>query len=304
MTRTTTMEKANNKTLIVGIDSMIGSALARHFQAHGKECTGTSRRQANPRHLYLDLRCDLSRWRPPANVDSAIILAGVTALADCESDPVDSYHVNVTGTLSLIRRLLDHNIYVVFVSSNLVFDGRPNLDEDAHQSPVTEYGRQKTAVEHELLSWPDNTAILRLTKVLPESFRLFDDWRKSLLQGKTINPFSDLFFAPISTRYVAEVTHRLTAKKPRGIFHASGSTSLAYAEAAYYIARCCGADSRLVNPISAKEKGINVEQMPRHATLNTGRLKAEFGIGCADSMECLSGSIGAKPRSLILENVV
>ncbi len=299
------MGRKNNKVLIVGIDSMIGGAIAKHFQAWGKDCIGTSRRLVNPNHLFLDLRQDLSRWQPPANIDCAVILAGVTALADCEADPVDSHYVNVTGTLSAIRRLLDHEIYVVFVSSNLVFDGsRPNLDEDTQQSPVTEYGRQKVAVERELLSWPGKAAVLRLTKVLPRSFKLFDGWRSSLLQGEVITPFADLFFAPISTRYVAEIAAMLTAKKPEGIFHASGSTSLTYAEAAYYIARRCGADPGLVNPISARKKGINVEQMPRHATLNMSRLKTEFGIGSADSIESISSCIELTPRISVMSNMI
>src|SRR5437868_5137012 len=132
--------------LLVGADSEIGAATARHLTACGASVIATTRR---PEHVaadrpFLDLSAPLDDWRPPAGIGAACIFAAVARLQACEADPAGSAFINVSQTLGLTERLLAEGAAVLFLSTNQVFDGTvPQVAADAPFCPVSEYGRQK-----------------------------------------------------------------------------------------------------------------------------------------------------------------
>jgi dTDP-4-dehydrorhamnose reductase len=295
----------SGRVLIVGIDSMIGGAVARNLAEHGYEIVATSRRRANPSHLYLELTDAINQWPIPPNIDFACIFTGVTALRDCESDPAGSRLVNVTATLTLIDRLIARDIYVMYPSSNLVFNGvGSRLDETEKQSPITEYGRQKADVERGMSAYLDRASIVRFTKVLPPRYELFANWQRDLGAGQRIRPFKDLLFAPITLAFTADVIRAVCSGRHTGIFHASGRESISYADVALHIARRIGADEKLIKPISGKESALNMDLMPRNATLAASRLQIEFGFGRCDVWKSIDSTIGliSAPQPIGAEN--
>jgi len=63
------------------------------------------------------------------------------------------------------ERLQVQGSFVIFLSSNQVFDGTtPYRHSDEAVCPLNEYGRQKAAFENWLLGRSKPAAILRLTK--------------------------------------------------------------------------------------------------------------------------------------------
>jgi dTDP-4-dehydrorhamnose reductase len=281
------------KALIVGVDSMIGAFVERQLLECGFEVYGTSRRHTDPRRLYLDLTEDLRNWEIPEGIDFACIFAGVTALRDCEVDPEGSWQVNVVGTSAVIEHLISRGIYVLFPSSNLVFDGSSkNITEDSKQSPRTEYGRQKLAVERLMTQYLDQGSIVRLTKVIPPQFDLFMKWKHDLAAGKTIRPFNDMWLAPISLKFTAQAIKSICEQRRTGIFHISGAQNISYTEAASYIAARIGADTELISPISGKEMAVDTDQMPRNAALSASRIESGVGLLCPNSFDAIKESLG------------
>src|SRR5690606_26325829 len=115
---------------------------------------------------HLDLADDPPRWRLPEDVAVAFLCAAVTALRSCEADPAGTARANVEHTARLASMLVGRGAFVVFLSSNLVFDGsEPRRRADAPTCPATEYGRQKAAAEGALLAM-GGVSIVRLTKVV------------------------------------------------------------------------------------------------------------------------------------------
>ena len=140
--------------LIVGGDSEIGGAAFAALKAQGHAATATTRRRGPAAHdrLFLDLTTSLKGWEPPKGATSACVCAAVARLADCAADPPRSAHVNVTQTLALADSLLGRGVYVLFLSTNQVFDGRvAQVPPEAPHSPVSEYGKQKARTEAALL---------------------------------------------------------------------------------------------------------------------------------------------------------
>lgn len=286
------------RVLVVGVDSMIGGAVAEELTRHGHEVLTTSRRRASARHLFLDLTDDVALWQLPADLHCACIFAGVTALSDCEREPESSRQVNVAATLTLFRRLAQAGVRIVYPSSNLVFDGRAvRITEGDPPSPRTEYGRQKVRVEQGIQGLPGGPTVVRLTKVLPLRFALFAEWTEKLRRGETIQPFQDLWFAPLTLRHTAAIFRSICTAPCSGILHVSGGPTISYADAAFYLADRLGAPARLVQPISARLRGIDPDRMPRNASLHSSRLRELIGTGLPDAWDCIDETVGLAPAA-------
>src|SRR4029077_13292605 len=98
--------------------------------------------------LPLDLSQPPESWPALPECRAAVFCAAMTNLEQCRRDPAESRRINVVQTLHLARRLAEQNCFVVFISTNLVFDGaKPFRRQDDPTCPRTEYGRQKAEVE-------------------------------------------------------------------------------------------------------------------------------------------------------------
>src|SRR5262249_1432272 len=142
----------------------------------------------------------LGAWRPPPETRSACIFAAVGHLVDCHRDPAGSALINFTRTVDLVERLVSCGIYVLFLSTNQVFDGsQAHVATTTSLSPLSEYGRQKALTETRLKSRMvarGLVGILRLAKIVAPGMALLQQWRKTLAAGQPVYPFRDMFMAP------------------------------------------------------------------------------------------------------------
>ena len=163
-------------------------------------------------------------WEPPQGATSACVCAAVARLADCAADPQASAHINVSQTLMLVDKLLGRGIYVLFLSTNQVFDGRvPQVPPDAPHSPVSEYGRQKARTESALCEYMARGApigILRLAKVVSPHMALLQRWIADLAKGVPISAFTDMTLAPTRIDFRHQRDSSLLSERPSRNFSA------------------------------------------------------------------------------------
>ena len=270
--------------LLVGGDSEIGSATACHAEAMGRVVLATTRRadRAGPQRPLLDLAAPLYDWVPPSGTDAACIFAAVARIAACQADPAGSAYVNVTQTLELTRRLLKAGAYVLFLSTNQVFDGRtPHVPASAEACPVSEYGRQKARTEAMLRASMDDgapVAILRLAKVTSPQMPLLHAWLDALAAGKPIRAFSDMTMAPTPLDLVTGAIGALMRDRAAGVFQLTGPADATYADIGLHLARRLGAPSALVEVTSAEASGMPAGSTPAHTTLDSSALRERYGI--------------------------
>jgi dTDP-4-dehydrorhamnose reductase len=247
----------DQKVLIVGADGVIGSALESHLISIGYQATGSTRRlnQFPVNRIHLDLEdtntlISLERQR----YETAVICGAVTSQQICEENPAYTRRINVDGTIALVELLSKNDTHIIFLSTNLVFDGSsPHCKADARKSPVNEYGRQKAFVEDYLTYHNSNTATIRLGKVLPRNFPLFKDWRSSLLSGNIVKPYHNKSMAPISLALAVKILAWLVAQQKPGVFQATACSDITYAEAALYLANALNLSSTLIKPIKGPD---------------------------------------------------
>jgi len=253
----------------------------------------TTRRQpSGPRELHLDFDAPIGRFSIPEGIRSACIFVTVARLAACEADPNASGFVNISQTMALVDRLAANGIYTLFLSTNQVFDGEsPHVRADAPVSPRSEYGRWKAETErllHARMEAGDPIGILRLAKVVSPGMASLSIWKKALVAGRTIHPFSDMRMAPTPIDIVASLIAQMMQDCSPFIAQLSGPRDITYAEAGRFLASRIGADPRLVEPVSACDAGMPRGATPRHTTLDSSAIASKYGSTVPDAFEVIA----------------
>jgi len=275
------MPESQPHHLIVGAGSMVGNALMTRLRQTGASVLGTTRRPENAgeKCLHLDLADDLREWHPPKPVDVAILCAGETRLQNCQNDPAKTAKVNVGGISQLAKNLHHAGAFVIYLSTNQVFDGSvPFRSPRDSRCPVTEYGRQKAEAERRIGGGGAACAIVRFTKILGPQTPLFANWADALRRGQPVRAYSDMMLAPVPLSCVVDALLLIAGRRLAGIFHVSGDRDISYEAAARIGAGALGADARLVQPVRAAQTGFDGGPMPLHTTLDMDVLKSVHGI--------------------------
>ena len=283
----------NPRYLVAGADGLLGGTLRRYWLQQGHEVASTSLLPLENGEgvLHLDLAQSPDKWPELPSCRAAVLCAAITNLEQCRRDPAGTSRVNVTHTLELAQRLLERNCFVVFISSNLVFNGdKPVCPPDEPFSPRTEYGRQKAQLEASLSTLGDRVGIVRLTKVMHAGLPLIRGWKQALGEGKPITPFTDLLCSPITLDATVRILAKVAENELGGVWQLSGTADISYAEVAQRLVRHGGYDGALIRPLLARETA-NLEHLPRHTTLDASRSKKTLGFEILDPASVLDRAL-------------
>lgn len=275
--------------LIVGGDSEIGADVCCRAVSASHDVLASTRRpgQASETRPLLDLSVPKSEWRLPTPISACCVCAAVSRLADCARDPIGSRLVNVAGTLALIDRFVQDGAYVLFLSSNQVFDGKtPQVEQSTPLAPVSEYGKQKADVEAGLRRWMEQeapVAVLRLAKVVPPRFAVVASWVRSLHLRRPIVASSDMRIAPVPLELASQAITELMRSRSTGVYQLSGPRDISYLCAAQETAALIGVSPALVREDTAPSTGLPEGATPRYTSMNSSELVRQFGIRVPDA---------------------
>jgi dTDP-4-dehydrorhamnose reductase len=286
--------KRSVDVLIVGGDGLIGRALAEQLHAKNIDVAVTSRRNTTADYPVIpqDLAASLRKAELP-NASCIVIAAAETSIARCEANPATTAVVNSEAPRQLARWAKDGGARILLLSTSAVLDGtRAMAAEDEPTRPVSAYGRQKAAAENAVVS--AGGAVLRLGKVLHPKQATLAGWRRDLISGRAIAPFSDLVMAPVSLGLaVSAIAKLIAARDAAGIFQITANRELSYMEAAYHFAAALGVPRNLVVPTTSEQAGLSLASKPKHATLSDARLRAATGLTAPWPEEAIAQSVGS-----------
>jgi dTDP-4-dehydrorhamnose reductase len=259
--------------LVVGGDSLVGSAIQLHYRESGIPVEISSRRPGT-KGLLFDLRdpdfVPLERTR----YEFAFICAAVTDMRACQDEPMLTRRVNVDNTIELMRRLADRGTHLLFLSSSQVFDGETAAPtEDATTCPKNEYGAQKLAVEQAIARHELPAAILRPTKILASyPVGVFKAWFDALGKGQAIQAATNMAISPVMVGDVARAAGLLATGRHRGIWHLGASDEMTYFEAARLMAERQQMPQTLVKGEALTDAQVPSIYRHRHATLSSRKI--------------------------------
>lgn len=290
--------------LLIGGDSEIGAACYLYLKEHEHAVKATTRRRdtESSERPYFDILSSADDWKLPRNADAACIFVSVARLRDCDADPAGSSQINFAQSIRLIDKLIADGTYVLFLSTNQVFNGEiPNVSPDAPICPNSEYGRQKANAEaaiRQRIAQGAPLGILRLSKVLSPNLQLFQGWIEALLSGKSIQAFDDMAVSPVPIEHAIIAITSLLRNRLPGVYQLTGPRDVTYAEIGRHIAGELGVSPNLIEPVSAYSAGMPKGATPRHTTLDSSFLLERYEIVVPDVWDVLAPMLEtAKNRS-------
>jgi len=251
--------------LIIGGDSRLSKELISLLKKDNQEFFRTTKRRIiSDDQIYLDL-IDANNFKIPQNVDSAVIVGGVTSYDDCINRYDHAYHVNCNSIPLLVGKLLQKDVYTCFISSNTVFKFTKGLPREYDKPcPGFEYAYLKAETEKKIiqiskqLNKQNNLSILRLTKNVSWDTSPFGKWIDQIQKGGRISAFNDLYFAPVRFSDSANAIQIILKTKTPGIFHLSGEDDISYSDFAIKLANYLKLDNEIVLSIKSSDIGVNL----------------------------------------------
>lgn len=272
--------------LVTGAGGQLGSVLMRRLVRTGRSALGlTSLSGPRPDEgetQAVDLLNDdsvaaiIRNARPSCIVHSA----AMTVVGACFEQPAAAARMNVDVTRRLVELAAELGSRIVFVSTDLVFDGsRGGYDESSDARPTTVYGQTKLVAEQIVLAYAGGIVVrLPLMYGLPASARTttFMTQLAALRSGTPLKLFRDEFRSPIWLEDAAAALERAGSSAFAGLLHAGGPERLSRLEIGRIAVAGLGLSAANIVDISQRDLPAG-EPRPADVSMRCNRYETTFG---------------------------
>ena len=277
----------DKKIFIVGANGQLGTALRRQY----------------PNAQYADIgELDITSADSVANFDWSGIDVVLNAAAYTNVDGAESpegrvaaWKVNATAVAHLVKACQVHDMTLVHISSDYVFDGTQNPHtEDEPLSPLSVYGQSKAAGDLAVGLLPKHY-ILRATWVIGEGKNFVRTMLGLAQKGVSPTVVADQIGRLTFTSELVRATDHLLAQKAEfGTYNVTNSgQSMSWADITRQIFATAGYDNLAVTDISTADYYAGkdgIAPRPLESTMALDKLQAT-GFTPRDWQDDLQGYI-------------
>jgi dTDP-4-dehydrorhamnose reductase len=267
------------KLLITGATGLLGSRLTQLAAAAGHEVHSAyhTRRpsQGTPLPLDINSKVDVEKAVRLNAPDALIHAAAITDVDLCELNPELAMRVNGTATGFLAQECRRVGSFMVYISTDYVFDGRQGqYKEDDQPNPINTYGLSKLHGEEQVRRIDGDFCIAR-TSVLYGWGRKerpnFATWiHENLRRVQRINVVTDQQVSPTLNTNLAKMLLEVTERRLKGPIHLAGATRLTRYEFATCLARRFDFDENLLTQVKSESISWRARR-PWDSSLNVSR---------------------------------
>lgn len=164
------------------------------------------------------------------------------------------YQLNVIGTQNIVNLCRRYHKYLVYISTDFVFDGTKNgsYTETDTPNPIEWYGQTKKLAEDIVKANLPNSAVARIAFPYRATFTPKKDIVRKIIDGfaaSKLNPFfTDQITTPTFIDDIANSLDYFFTNQPVGTYHLVGSSSQSPYDLALKIADIFNFDHNLVTP--------------------------------------------------------
>ncbi|MCX7624785.1 MAG: SDR family oxidoreductase [Candidatus Sumerlaeaceae bacterium] len=274
------------RVVVTGASGYLGYHLTQYLGAQGIEVVGLWRREAPKFEHAIAEQVDLAdstqvhreiaKWNPTHIVHCA----AMTSTAQCETDPQAAFRDNFATTQNLVTALneaLRARPFFLFVSTDLVFDGKKGLYKEEDQpNPLMVYGRTKLAAEQAVeLTYQGEWAIVRSALIYGRTTSTgratFLTWLVDGIKAGECRLFVDEYRSPIAITELCWFIHKVLKERAVGIWHAAGPDRISRYEIGLLVAQIFGLAQDAVKPVRLSETPVCA---PRPADVSMDIAKA------------------------------
>jgi len=203
----------------------------------------------------------------------------------CESDHkiADKLHVDITQDITQVCKDVDSKL--VYISTDAVFQGELNkkYNELDQPNPINYYGKTKLQAEQIILNASPKNVIIRSAVIYGwHKKSRFTNWIiQTLKEKRMVDPFTDQYNTPTLVDDLAKSLLSIFEKNISGIFHATGNSCVNRYEFALVLANTFGLDTKLIKPVTSKEKKQDAPR-PISTCLDSTKLEKLIGFNFND----------------------
>jgi dTDP-4-dehydrorhamnose reductase len=202
----------------------------------------------------------------------------MAAVGDCVREPERAADVNINGTATLTELCNAAGARLVFVSTDLVFDGEAApYAEDARKAPLSVYGRTKAVAEDFVLK-SGRHAVVRVSLLYGPSRNgkpnFFDAQVAALRDGQPVRLFHDEWRTPLALSSAARAITTIAQSDVTGLMHAGGPERMSRLEMGRRLADHLGVSPAGIEAASRLDPGG--EPRPRDTSLDSTRWRKTF----------------------------
>lgn len=189
--------------------------------------------------------------------DVIIHLAAMTNVDQCESEKELANSINTKATQMLAQEASKEGIFLIYVSTDYVFDGKKGMyKEEDVPNPLSYYGMSK--LEGEIAVEKNCTFYSIVRTSTPFGFhpyrKSFPIWViENLKNGNDVKIITDQFTSPTYTPNLSRMLIEIATKKLGGKLHAAGATRISRFEFAKLISKKLKLDDELIKPTTINE---------------------------------------------------
>jgi len=249
------------KILVTGASGLLGSRLVELAITRGHEVCSTYHAhpvtRGNPRRLDLTEEKEVRRCLTEERPEVVIHSAAITDVDFCERNPELAMDVNGSVTGSLAEACFDAGSYLVYVSTDYVFDGKSGLYKESDEpKPINVYGQSKLLGEQRVLQESADFCVAR-TSVLygwgREHRPNFATWlHENLSANRKVTVVTDQYASPTLNTNLARMLIEVAERRIHGILHLAGNTRVSRYEFALMLTKQFGFNENLVTPVKAE----------------------------------------------------
>jgi dTDP-4-dehydrorhamnose reductase len=255
------------KILITGANGLLGQHLIQELLHRQFTVVATSKgpsrlpfepsAQFSYRTLDITDELNLENVMEEERPDVVVHAAAMTQVDECEKNPDLCEKTNVFGTTQLLVDAEAHSQYIIYLSTDFVFDGLNGLyREDDDLRPINFYGFTKMQAEAIMHTSEIPWAIVRTCLVygnpLQGTRSNIVNWvRESLQEGEPIKVVSDQLRTPTYVGDLAKGLVEMINRKATGIYHLSGKEQLTPYQMALKTADHFSLDKSLITEVTA-----------------------------------------------------
>ena len=289
---------APRRTMVTGCNGQLGHAIRAYVESHGLE--GFEFNDIDTFDFSDPAQYDQFDW----SLYGTIINAGAYTAVDKAETPEGralAWKANAQGPALLARVAREHNITLVHVSSDYVFDGTREMhDESEGFAPLGVYGQSKAAGDIAVSNAPRHY-ILRSSWVIGEGHNFVKTMmglsgRVAKGELEKVTVVDDQYGRLTFTRDMADaIFHLLGSDAAYGTYDLTGSGAVkSWAEIAREVFDLANGNGNKVEPISTAEYFANaknpVSQRPTYSALNLAKIEAT-GLKVPDWEESLKAYV-------------
>ena len=280
-----------SKLLIIGGSGLVGSTLLQyaspnysiHFTYNTNKITFDN---VNSTRINLlgnqKMLIDLIKEVQP---DIVVNTAAHSSVDLCETDHsiADKLHVDITQDITQACKDIDSKL--VYISTDAVFQGELNkkYTELDQPNPINYYGKTKLQAEQITLNASPKNVVLRTAVIYGwHKKSRFTNWIiQTLKDNQMVDPFIDQYNTPTLVDDLVKSLLNIFEKNISGMFHATGKSCFNRYEFALVLANTFGFDTKLIKPITSKEKKQDAPR-PTSTCLDSTKLEKLIDFNFSD----------------------